>query len=99
VEQSAVLAEIVPATEIGHPHHGRIELRLNGQTKQSADISLLIHGVPAVVAHLSQFYHLQPGDLIYSGTPEGVGPVKPGDVIEGSIEGVGTIALTIGDPA
>jgi fumarylpyruvate hydrolase len=98
-EQSAVLAEIVPAAEIGHPRQGRIELRVNGQTKQSADISLLIHGVPAVVAHLSQYYHLQPGDLIYTGTPEGVGPVKPGDRLEGSIEGVGTIALTIGDPA
>jgi fumarylpyruvate hydrolase len=98
-EQSAVLAEIVPAAEIGHPRQGRIELRVNGQTKQSADLSLLIHGVSAVVAHLSQYYHLQPGDLIYTGTPEGVGPVKPSDVLEGSIEGVGTIALTIGDPA
>jgi fumarylpyruvate hydrolase len=58
-------------------------------------IFLLIHGVPAVIAHLSQYYHLQPGDLIYTGTPEGVGPVKPGDRLEGSIEGVGTIAVTV----
>jgi fumarylpyruvate hydrolase len=99
VEQSAVLGEIAPAAEIGHPHRGLIELRLNGQTKQSADLSLLIHGIPAVVAHLSQYYHLHAGDLIYTGTPEGVGPVQPGDRIEGSIEGVGTIALTIGKPA
>ena len=49
-----------------------------------------------MIAHLSTFYHLQPGDLIYTGTPEGVGPVKPGDVLEGSIDGVGTITLTIG---
>jgi fumarylpyruvate hydrolase len=99
VEQSAVVGEIARGTEIGHPHGGRIELRVNGQTKQSGDISQLIHGVPAVIAHLSQFYHLQAGDLIYTGTPDGVGSVKPGDRLEGSIEGVGTIAAQIGDTA
>jgi fumarylpyruvate hydrolase len=95
VEQSAVLSEIAPASEIGHPNRGRIELRVNGQTKQSADISQLIHGVAAVIAHLSQYYHLQPGDLIYTGTPEGVGAVKAGDRLEGSIENVGTIAAQL----
>ena len=99
VEQSAVLGDIAPAAEIGHPDHGRIELRVNGQPKQSGDISQLIHGVPAVIAHLSQYYHLQPGDLVYTGTPEGVGAVKPGDRLEGSIEGVGTIAVTVSEPA
>ena len=69
------------------------------QPKQSGDISQLIHGVPAVIAHLSQYYHLQPGDLVYTGTPEGVGAVKPGDRLEGSIEGVGTIAVTVSEPA
>jgi fumarylpyruvate hydrolase len=98
VEQSAVLGDIAPAADSGHPTRGRIELRVNGLTKQSSDLSLLIHGVPAVVAHLSQFYHLQPGDLIYTGTPEGVGAVKPGDRLEGSIENVGTLAVQIGDP-
>ena len=97
-EESAVLAEIVPAEQIGHPREGRIELRVNGQTRQSSDLSLLIHGVPEVIAHLSTFYHLQAGDLIYTGTPEGVGAVRPGDEIAGSIEGIGTIALTIGEP-
>jgi fumarylpyruvate hydrolase len=96
VEQSAVLSEIVPATEIGHPSAGHIELRVNGEVKQSADISQLIHKVPEVMAHLSTFYHLHPGDLIYTGTPEGVGPVNTGDVLEGAIEGVGVIRLTIG---
>lgn len=96
VEQSAVLGEIAPAADIGHPHRGRIELRVNGRTKQSADISELIHGVAAVIVHLSQYYHLRPGDLIYTGTPEGVGPVKPADQLEGSIEGVGTIAARLG---
>jgi fumarylpyruvate hydrolase len=98
VEQSAVLGEIAPAAEIGHPNRGRIELRVNGETKQSADISQLIHSVAAVIAHLSQYYHLQSGDLIYTGTPEGVGPVKPGDRLEGSIDGVGTIAAQISAP-
>ena len=96
VEQSAVLGEIAPASEIGHPDRGRIELRVNGQVKQSADVSDLIHGVPAVIAHLSGYYHLRPGDLIYTGTPEGVGAVKPGDRLEGSIERVGSIAVEVG---
>jgi len=95
-EGSAVLAEIVPATLVGHPGAGRIELRVNGRTRQSSDLSLLIHAVGAVIAHLSCYYHLQPGDLIYTGTPEGVGPVVPGDFIEGTIEKLGAIALTIG---
>jgi fumarylpyruvate hydrolase len=96
VEQSAVPSEIVPANEIGHPAAGLIELRVNGELKQRADISQLIHKVPEVIAHLSTFYHLHPGDLIYTGTPEGVGPVTPGDALAGTIAGVGAIALTIG---
>ena len=95
-EQSAVLSEIVLASEIGHPAAGRIELRVNGEPRQSGDISELIHKVPEIIAHLSTFYHLQPGDLIYTGTPEGVGPVTPGDALAGTIAGVGTITLTIG---
>jgi len=98
VEQSAVLSEIVPAAAIGHPEAGLIELRVNGDVRQSADLSQLIHKVPAVIAHLSTFYHLHPGDLIYTGTPEGVGPVSPGDALAGTIDGVGTVALTIGPP-
>ena len=98
VEESAIISEIVPAAEIGHPRRGLLELRLNGETKQWADMSLLIHSVPEIIAHLSTFYHLEPGDIIFTGTPEGVGPVKPGDHIDGSIEGIGTIALTIGPP-
>jgi fumarylpyruvate hydrolase len=97
-EKSAVLTEIVPAADIGHPRAGRIELRVNDQTKQSSDLSLMIHDVAAVIAHLSQYYHLQPGDLIYTGTPEGVGPLVAGDRVEGSIDGVATIALSVGQP-
>jgi len=98
VEQSAVLGEVVRAADIDHPREGRIELRVNGEVRQQSDISLLIHSVPEIVAHLSTFYHLQPGDVIYTGTPEGVGPVKPGDRLAGSIAAVGTIELTIAAP-
>jgi fumarylpyruvate hydrolase len=98
VEGSAVISTIVPADECEHPRAGLIELRVNGAEKQRSDLSMLIHGVAEIVAHLSTFYHLHPGDVIFTGTPEGVGPVAPGDQIEGSIAGVGTISLTIGAP-
>lgn len=98
IEHGAVLGEIAPAAAIGHPARGRIELRVNGAPRQAGDLSDLIHNVAAVIAHLSQFYHLQPGDLIYTGTPEGVGALNAGDRLEGSIEGVGTVALQIGAP-
>ena len=94
-EDSAVLSEIVPVAECGHPADGTLELRVNGETRQSSDLGLLIWSVPELIAHLSTLYHLQPGDLIYSGTPEGVGAVRTGDRIEGSVAGLGGIALTI----
>jgi len=96
VEQSAVIADIVPASECGHPASGHIALRVNGDVKQESDLSLLIHSVPEIVAHLSHFYHLIPGDVIFTGTPEGVGPVTVGDRLEGSVAGVGEIHLSIG---
>lgn len=95
-ENAAVLSELAPASEVGHPSKGKIELKVNGDTRQSSDLCMLIHPVPAIIAHLSRFYHLQPGDLIFTGTPEGVGPVAAGDRIEGTIERVGRIALCIG---
>jgi len=94
-EGAAVLAPILPASEIGHPARGRIELRVNGAVRQSADLSLLIHPVPAIIADLSRLYHLQAGDVIYTGTPEGVGPVLPKDRLAGSIEHLGEITLNI----
>ena len=97
-ENSAVMSALVPASAIGHPKSGAISLSGNGTVKQNADLKDLIWSVPEIVANLSQYYHLQPGDLIYTGTPEGVGPVQPGDVITGRIDGVGEIALTIGQP-
>jgi fumarylpyruvate hydrolase len=97
-EQSAVITELVPAGVIGHPKAGAITLAVNGVEKQRGDLADMIWSVPEIVANLSQYYHLQPGDLIYTGTPDGVGAVKPGDVITGVIEGLDNLSLTIKDP-
>jgi len=94
-ENSAVVSEICPAPGI-ILDGGTIELSVNGEVRQRSDLGKLIWSVREIIADLSQFYHLAPGDLIFTGTPEGVGPVKPGDRLEGRIEGVGTIALAIG---
>jgi fumarylpyruvate hydrolase len=95
VEQSSVVSPVVPmpGTVL---RSGELALSVNGQGRQKSDLSMLIWGVPELIADLSKFYHLQPGDLIFTGTPEGVGAVVAGDRIEGYVAGVGEIALTIG---
>jgi fumarylpyruvate hydrolase len=95
VEGSAVVSAIVPMSGVALAR-GSIELAVNGETRQRSDLDQLIWSVPELIADLSLFYRLEPGDLIFTGTPEGVGPVKPGDRIEGRIEGVGTISLSVG---
>ena len=94
-EESAILAPIVPVSESGIINNGALELRVNGKTVQSTDLNMLIWNVREIIAHLSKFYHLQPGDLIYTGTPEGVGSVVAGDKLEGSIAGLGSISLNL----
>jgi fumarylpyruvate hydrolase len=96
VEASAPASPIAPAARIGHPKSGRIELRQNGIVRQSSDIGAMAWSVAEIVAHLSGFYHLGPGDLIFAGTPAGVGPVLPGDRLEGAIEGVGALTTIVG---
>jgi fumarylpyruvate hydrolase len=76
--------------------NGAIALEVNGATKQSSNVDKLIWNIREIIADLSTYYHLQPGDLIYTGTPEGVGAVVTGDKITGRVEGVAEIALTIG---
>ncbi|MGH6893999.1 MAG: fumarylacetoacetate hydrolase family protein [Dongiaceae bacterium] len=98
VEESAVVSELVPFAGVGLLKTGKISLSVNGQVKQQSDIGQLIWSVPELIAHLSRFYRLRPGDLMYTGTPEGVGPVVPGDQITGQIDAVGTIELKIGSP-
>ncbi|MGA2044113.1 MAG: fumarylacetoacetate hydrolase family protein [Roseiarcus sp.] len=96
VEASAPVSAIAPAEVAGHPARGAIELRQNGQTRQSSDLGQMVWSAPEIIAHLSGFYHLGPGDLIFTGTPAGVGPVAPGDALAASIAGVGDLAVTIG---
>ncbi len=95
VEQSAIFSPITKASEFEVAEQ-RIHLEVNGEAKQDSNLSLLIHDVYAVVADLSKFYHLRAGDVILTGTPEGVGPVVAGDKITGGIEGLDPIELTIG---
>jgi len=75
---------------------GEVSLSVNGEVKQHSDVDRLIWNVREILADLSLFYHLQPGDLIYTGTPEGVGAVKPGDAITGFVQGVAEVSLQIG---
>jgi fumarylpyruvate hydrolase len=96
VENSAVFAPITKAEAFGPVAGQRIHLELNGDVRQDATLTELIWSVPEIISHLSGFYHLQPGDLIMTGTPAGVGAVKPGDVLTGGIDGLEPIALTIG---
>jgi fumarylpyruvate hydrolase len=93
-DHSAPMGLLVPAGQVD-PSHGAIELRVNGAVRQSSDLSHLIWSVPETIAILSTFVQLAPGDLIFTGTPAGVGPIIRGDVLEGSLEGVGTVRTTI----
>ena len=95
VEQSSVVSEIVPMPQTVLSQ-GDLSLSVNGKVRQKSDLSKLIWNIPELIADLSKFYHLLPGDLIFTGTPEGVGAVQAGDRIDGEIEGVGSIVLNVG---
>ena len=95
-EHSAPVSAIAPAADIGHPERGRIWLEVNGQLRQDGDIADMIWRVPEILAELGSWFELQAGDLVFTGTPAGVGPLRPGDRVAGGIEGVGTLELTIG---
>ena len=96
VEQSAVMAALTPAEVFGAVGSQRIRLAVNGEIKQDALLSDLVWSPTEIVSHLSRYYHLAPGDLIYTGTPAGVGPVTAGDVLHGEIDGLAFVDLTIG---
>ncbi len=90
-DHSAPCSALVKAADIGHPSSGRISLTINGEVRQQGDLSDLIWNVPETIAYLSTLFTLLPGDLIFSGTPAGVGPVARGDVLVGIVEGVGEL--------
>ncbi len=94
-DHSATIGDIAPAARLPDPTRGRIELRVNGAVRQSSDLSQMIWSVAETIAFLSRLVRLAPGDLIYTGTPEGVGAVARGDVLEGMVEGVGTVRTRI----
>src|SRR5215469_4516515 len=95
---SAPVAAIRPASA-GHVSRGRIWLSVNGSVRQESDVSRMIWDVPQIIAALSRLYQLRAGDLIFTGTPSGIGAVKPGDVLEGGIEGLEVLRNTIAPPA
>jgi len=99
VEQSSPLGLIHPASETGPFESGSIKLTVNGEVKQDADLNELIWDVPDVVAYVSRFYRLEPGDLIYTGTPAGVGAVVEGDEVVVSIAGLSDCVIKVGAPA
>lgn len=85
-----------PVSAVGHPSKGAIWLNVNGETRQKGDLDELIWPVADVIAYISEAMTLQPGDLIFTGTPAGVGALNPGDTVSGGVEGVGEITFTIG---
>jgi fumarylpyruvate hydrolase len=94
-EHSAPMTDITPATKTGHLSKGAIWLKVNGEVRQQSDLTQLIWNIPEIIAHLSAIFELRAGDLIMTGTPAGVAAVKPGDVMEGFCEGVGTIITKV----
>lgn len=98
VENAAVFAPLTRVAEVGEIGPQRIHMSINGEVRQDAHLSDLIHSVIEVIVDLSKYYHLRAGDLIMTGTPAGVGPVRPGDLIEGGIDGLTPITHRIGDP-
>ena len=94
-EQSAPCSPIMPVSRIGHPSSGAICLEKNGASCQSGDLSQMIWKVPEIITELSRYFLLTPGDLIFTGTPSGVGPVERGDALHGTIEGVGVLTVTV----
>lgn len=95
-DNSAPLGALRPASAIGHLGRGRIWLAVNGETKQDGDIADMIWNAPEIIAHLSRSWALQAGDLVFTGTPSGVGPLKPNDDVTCGIEGLAPLQFRIG---
>lgn len=98
VEGSAIVAPLTKASDFGAIGDQRIAMSINGEIRQDAALSDMIHSVSDIIVHLSHYYHLRAGDLILTGTPAGVGPVAVGDEIAGQIAGLTPLSVTIGAP-
>jgi len=97
-DQAAPVGPITPAAEFGHPKKAGLWLKVNGELRQSSDIDQMIWSVPEQIGFLSQYYTLEAGDLIMTGTPAGVGAAKPGDELVAGIEGLGELRVKILPP-
>jgi fumarylpyruvate hydrolase len=93
-DNSAPCTALKTVAMVGHPAKGAIWLKVNGELKQKGDLAEMIWNVPETISYLSKLITLRPGDIIMSGTPAGVGPVKAGDKLEGHVDGVGDLTLT-----
>ena len=96
-DQSCPCGPITPVEKSGHIAAGEIKLTVNGDVRQISDIDLLIWKIPEIIANLSTYFELKPGDIILTGTPHGVGPVQPGDELVGTIAGLETLTVRIGE--
>lgn len=94
-DQSAPISPIHPVTDTGLMIQGAIDLHVNGERRQHGTLDQMIWSVAETIAHLSRYFTLQPGDLIFTGTPAGVAAVKHGDLLEGSIAGVGKLRVRV----
>lgn len=94
-DHSAPISPIVPVPPAGHPAGGRIWLEVNGKSRQQGDIADMIWSVPEIISELSTWFELAAGDLIFTGTPAGVGALVPGDSVRGGVDGIGTLAFTM----
>ena len=92
---AAPTSAIHPVSQIGHPTDARIWLDVNGETRQSSNVNKMVWPVADIIAQLSGFFSLRPGDLIFTGTPEGVGPVEKGQILTGGVEGVAELRVEI----
>lgn len=94
-DQSAPIGSIVPAAQAGKPAEATITLSVNGTLRQSSSVSKLIWSIPEIIEHLSRYWRLEPGDLIFTGTPEGVAAVNRGDELHGAVAGVGDLRVRL----
>ncbi|SDC64646.1 fumarylpyruvate hydrolase [Cupriavidus sp. YR651] len=94
-DQSAPVSLLHPANDVGHPTDGEIWLQVNGEDRQRSDLDKLIWSVPEIIANLSTYFELQPGDLVFTGTPEGVGPVRSGELMRGGVAGLTEIEVRV----
>jgi fumarylpyruvate hydrolase len=93
-DHSAPIGALRTVADIGHPTDARIHLRVNGETRQDGNINQMIWNVPETISYLSGLFHMRPGDLIFTGTPAGVGAIVPGDRLEGAVEGVASLSIS-----